>query len=662
MKAIVLAYHNVGCAGIKALLKCGIDIITVFTHRDDPQENIWFESVSDLAASQNIPVYAPDDINHPIWVERIRDLNPDIIFSFYYRKLLGKAILDIPPKQCINLHGSLLPKYRGRCPVNWMLVNGEKEGGVTLHYMTQRPDDGDIIYQKKLDISDDDTAKTLYEKTVHATAVVLDEIIPKIKDGTINSYHQDDSKASYYGGRRPEDGAIDWAMDATTVRNLVRAVTYPYPGAFSYFGGKKYIFWKVEELSKVNEELAPGVVVSTEPLIIKCGEGALKIVSAQSEGGIGISGIQLANDYGLSTGMMFAGHAEVQSSIIKKKKVLILGANGFIGTHLSERLLESGKYEVYGMDLKSDYIQHLDDRKDFFFCEGDVSIHNEWIEYHIKKCDIVIPLVAIATPIEYIRNPLLVFELDFEENLRIVRYCVKYKKRIIFPSTSEVYGMSDDKEFDEESTSFVLGPIKKQRWIYSCLKQLLDRVIWAYGQKEGLDFTLFRPFNFIGPKLDRLTSARIGSSRVITQLILNLVEGTPIQLVDGGLQKRCFTDVKDGVECLYRIIENSNDVSSGRIFNIGNPNNELSIKELGEVLVERFQKHNLRDKFPSFSGFRVIESESYYGKGYQDVHYRRPSIGNAQRLLKWNPVVDIEQSVESTLDFFLREALTDCNV
>ena len=195
----------------------------------------------------------------------------------------------------------------------------------------------------------------------------------------------------------------------------------------------------------------------------------------------------------------------------RKKSVLILGVNGFIGSHISERLLDSGKYEVYGLDLRHNYIDHLLDRPGFNFREGDISIHREWIEYHIRKCDIVLPLVAIATPIEYTRNPLRVFELDFEENLRIVRYCVKYHKRIIFPSTSEVYGMCTDNNFDEDNSKLITGPICMQRWIYSSSKQLLDRVIWAYGAKGQLDFTLFRPFNWIGPRLDSLTSARIGS-------------------------------------------------------------------------------------------------------------------------------------------------------
>lgn len=196
-----------------------------------------------------------------------------------------------------------------------------------------------------------------------------------------------------------------------------------------------------------------------------------------------------------------------------------------------------------------------------------------------------------------------------------------------------------------------------QRWIYSCIKQLLDRVIWAYGQKEGLPFTLFRPFNWIGPKLDRLTSARIGSSRVIAQLILNLVEGTPIQLIDGGEQKRCFTDVEDATEALFRIIENRGNACDSKIINIGNPDNEASIRELAEILVEKFEQHPLRGKFPPFAGYRIIESGAYYGKGYQDVQHRRPSIRNAKRFLKWTPTIGLEHSVETTLDFFLQQAV-----
>ncbi len=656
MKAVVLAYHNIGCVGIKALLACGFDIQAVFTHLDDPGENIWFESVAEVAAANDIPVYAPEDINHPLWVERIEKAAPDILFSFYYRDLVGKKILELPPKGCLNLHGSLLPRYRGRCPVNWVLVHGERETGVTLHYMTPRPDDGDIVGQKSVPIGDCDTVLDLHGKLAVAAGELLDDLLPKILKGEAERFPQEYSSASYFGGRGPQDGEIDWNRNATEVANLVRATTRPYPGAFSHLGRRKCIFWQVSATDR-RREAVPGTVVSVEPTTVACGEGAVEIRFGQAEGGVYMAGAQLARELNLTVGAKFDANLERMAELRRKKHVLILGVNGFIGNHLSERLLESGLYEVHGMDLCSNSVEHLMGHPDFHFTEGDISIMREWIEYHVRKCDIVLPLVAIATPIEYVRNPLRVFELDFEENLRVVRYCAKYGKRLIFPSTSEVYGMCRDPEFDERHSNFVLGPIHKQRWIYSCCKQMLDRVIWAYGATEGLPFTLFRPFNWIGPKLDSLESARIGSSRVITQFILNLVEGTPIRLVDGGGQKRCFTDVKDGVECLFKIIENRNDCCQGKIFNIGNPDNEQSMKALADILREKFAAHPLRSHFPPDAGVEYVEARAYYGSGYQDVLHRRPSIRQARKYLGWEPSTPFEQSVEETLDYFLENAV-----
>jgi UDP-4-amino-4-deoxy-L-arabinose formyltransferase / UDP-glucuronic acid dehydrogenase (UDP-4-keto-hexauronic acid decarboxylating) len=657
MRAVVLAYSNIGCVGMRALLRHGFEIVAVFTHRDNPQETIWFDSVAELAATDRLPVFAPEDINHPMWVEKIRESRPDILFSFYYRQLIQPEILDIPKAGCLNLHGSLLPKYRGKAPINWALVNGEKETAVTLHYMTPRPDDGDIVAQERIAISDDDTALALHRKAAQAAEKLLDEVLPGIKNGTAPRIPQDHAKATYFGGRRPADGEIDWFKKAREVRNLVRAVTKPFPGAFSFIGDRKCLFWQVREGKLEETNYLPGTIVSTKPLTIATGENGIVVDYGQAEGSIYMTGEQLARELSLVPGMKFGTSTHERVEEKRKKRVLIFGVNGFIGSALSERLLESGKYEVHGMDLQSNYCKHLLDRPDFYFSEGDISIHREWIEYHIQKCDMVIPLVAIATPIEYVRNPLKVFELDFEENLRVVRYCVKYGKRVIFPSTSEVYGMCDEKEFDEDNSKLVLGPIRMQRWIYSCSKQLLDRVIWAYGKNGGLQFTLFRPFNWIGPRLDSLTSARIGSSRAITQLILNLVEGTPILLIDGGKQKRCFTDIRDGIEGLFRIIENEKGKCDGQIINLGNPNNETSIRGLAEMLVKMFDKHPLRHRFPPFAGFRETESSAYYGAGYQDLQHRRPSIRNAKRLLNWEPKVDLDTSVSTTLDFFLSQAV-----
>ncbi|MEI6514738.1 MAG: bifunctional UDP-4-keto-pentose/UDP-xylose synthase, partial [bacterium] len=377
----------------------------------------------------------------------------------------------------------------------------------------------------------------------------------------------------------------------------------------------------------------------------------------QADAGVCLSGAQACKELGVVAKMRLGPSSVSRLKVVQPTRVLILGVNGFIGNALTERLLaEKGRFEVHGMDLQNDKIGRLLNRPGFHFSEGDISIHREWIEFHVRKCDVVLPLVAIATPKEYVRNPLRVFELDFEENLRIVRYCARYGRRIIFPSTSEVYGMCTDHEFDEDKSPLIVGPIRMQRWIYSCSKQLLDRVIWAYGQKQNLPFTLFRPFNWVGPRLDSLDSARIGSSRAITQLILNLVEGTPILLVDGGLQKRCFTDITDGVECLYRIIANEGNRCNGEIFNIGNPDNEASIKELAEMLVAQFDKHPLRSKFPPFAGYQVVESGEFYGKGgYQDVEHRKPSIRKAKKVLDWTPTIKMEKSIATTLDFFLQE-------
>jgi UDP-4-amino-4-deoxy-L-arabinose formyltransferase/UDP-glucuronic acid dehydrogenase (UDP-4-keto-hexauronic acid decarboxylating) len=641
-----------GCAGLEALLRHGFEIAAVFTHKDDPKENLWFRSVAQLAAQHSIPVFAPDDLNHPLWVEKIKAMQPDMLFSFYYRNMIKTPLLEIPKQGCFNLHGSLLPKYRGRAPINWVLVNGETETGVTLHHMTIKPDDGDIVAQSKIAISNDDTAQTLNEKLVSLAGEMLNQCLPQLKNGNAPRISQNHSQATYFSGRKPEDGEIHWNKSANEIRNLVRAVTQPYPGAFTFAGNRKILIWQATILD-VQSKSPAGTILTANPLVIACGEQALQIDFAQQENGLFLSGGQLTKEMNLVAGMKLGQIPKIK----RKKKVLILGVDGFIGNFLSERLLESGDYEVHGMDLRCHYTERLRNHPDFYFHEGDISIHREWIEYHVKKCDVIVPLVAIATPIEYTRNPLKVFELDFEENLRIVRYCVKYNKRLIFPSTSEVYGMCDEEEFDEDNSKLILGPIRMQRWIYSSSKQLLDRVIWAYGV-QGLKFTLFRPFNWIGPRLDSLASARIGSSRAITQLILNLVEGTPIQLIDGGLQKRCFTDVSDGIEALFRIIEDKKDNCNGQIVNIGNPYNEASIKELGEVLLEKFEQHPLRNHFPPFAGFHVVESGSYYGKGYQDVQYRRPSIRNANRLLNWKPSIMLAESIEKTLDFFLQDAIT----
>ncbi len=334
-------------------------------------------------------------------------------------------------------------------------------------------------------------------------------------------------------------------------------------------------------------------------------------------------------------------------------KVLILGVNGFIGHHLTARILADTDWKVFGMDLSAERLGEMVRHPRFEFVEGDISINKEWIEYHIKKADMVLPLVAIATPKVYVERPLSVFELDFEENLRIVRQAHRYGKRVVFPSTSEVYGMCGDAEFDEDKSPLVLGPIAKERWIYSCSKQLLDRVIWAYG-RQGLSFTLFRPFNWIGPRLDSMETAKEGSSRVVTQFIANLYLGEPIQLVDGGRQRRCFTYVDDGIAGLMKILEDRDGCAKGKIFNIGNPKNDCSIRDLARILRDLYAHH------PASRGRKIPEvaevgSKEFYGEGYQDIQTRTPSIARAKECLGWSPKVGLVEALKKTLDAFLEE-------
>ena len=238
------------------------------------------------------------------------------------------------------------------------------------------------------------------------------------------------------------------------------------------------------------------------------------------------------------------------------KRVLILGVNGFIGHHLSQEILETTDWEIFGMDMQTDRITDLLAEPRFHFFEGDITINREWIEYHIKKCDTVLPLVAIATPATYVREPLRVFELDFEANLPIVRACVRYKQaRRLSVDVRSLRNVARCR-IRPRASELVLGPINKPRWIYSCAKQLMDRVIHAYGMQEGLDYTLFRPFNWIGAGLDSINTAKEGSSRVITQFLGHIVRGEPIKLVDGGTQKRAFTYIDDGINALMKIIAN----------------------------------------------------------------------------------------------------------
>lgn len=341
-------------------------------------------------------------------------------------------------------------------------------------------------------------------------------------------------------------------------------------------------------------------------------------------------------------------------SDMKKMNILILGANGFIGSNLSESILTKTEWHIDAIDLAKDKLENCLGHARFHFFEGDITVHKEWIKEKIQQADVVLPLVAIATPAMYVQNPLRVFELDFEANLEIIRLCVQYNKRIIFPSTSEVYGMCPDDAFDEETSSLVTGPINKERWIYSTSKQLLDRVIYAYGKHNNLPYTLFRPFNWYGPRLDNVFNPKRGGSRVLTQFIGNILRGENIMLVGGGSQQRCFTYLDDCMNALLKIIENKDDCASSQIFNIGNPDENHSIRSLAELLVNLIKTYPKYAAAANATQLVDVEAKEYYGSGYQDVTLRVPSIKRAEQLLGWKPEINLEAGLKKTLDFYLQ--------
>jgi len=272
-----------GIIGIRRLLGAGFEIPLVFSHELDPHENVWFGSVSEICGELNIPCVCPEDPGQPEWIERIKAAKPDMLFSFYYRSMLSTAILSIPRLGAYNLHGSYLPRYRGRCPVNWVIVKGEKATGVTLHEMVEKPDAGPVVAQIQVAIADDDTALTLFKKLELAADGLLSETLPQMRAGDIKKTPMDLSRGSYYGGRKPEDGRIVWNKPAAEIYNLIRAVTRPYPGAFGFMENEKIIFWRA--VPAPSDKLAPGTVAMQEnTVLIGTGDGSLLLEEIEVRG------------------------------------------------------------------------------------------------------------------------------------------------------------------------------------------------------------------------------------------------------------------------------------------------------------------------------------------------------------------------------------------
>ncbi|MDR1510845.1 MAG: formyltransferase, partial [Synergistaceae bacterium] len=258
-RCVIFAYSSIGCECLEESLARGLDIAAVFTHEDDPREEKWFRSVRGLAKENSIPDLAPEKLGNAE-ITQIREIAPDVIFSFSYRKIIPLSILNLASLGAFNIHCALLPKYRGRACVNWAVLNGENETGVTLHHMTERADEGRIVDQEAVPICPDDTAHDVFKKLIPAARRMLRRSLPSILAGTAHGREQDESRATYFGRRRPDDGVIDWSKPAHEIYNLVRALTHPFPGAFTFSNGKKLLLWEARPCAVKTSP--PGTVVS----------------------------------------------------------------------------------------------------------------------------------------------------------------------------------------------------------------------------------------------------------------------------------------------------------------------------------------------------------------------------------------------------------------
>jgi len=288
-RILFFGYSEVGYECLSLLLDRGDNVVALITHEDNPQEKIWFKTPAVAAREKGIPVFTPDSVNTPEWREKIAALRPELILSVYYRHMIGTRILGLPRLGAWNMHGSLLPKYRGRAPINWAVLHGEPRIGMTLHRMVKSADAGAVVDQEGVDIGPRDTAEQAFRKVLPCARRVLARQIDALLAGTAEATPQDESQATYFGGRKPEDGRVVWTQTTTQIFNLIRAVTDPYPGAFVDMGGTKLMIWWAEEDSPATRALyaesnQPGEILSVDPLVVAAADGALELTRTEWRG------------------------------------------------------------------------------------------------------------------------------------------------------------------------------------------------------------------------------------------------------------------------------------------------------------------------------------------------------------------------------------------
>ncbi|OYU75754.1 MAG: NAD-dependent epimerase/dehydratase family protein [Alphaproteobacteria bacterium PA3] len=334
-------------------------------------------------------------------------------------------------------------------------------------------------------------------------------------------------------------------------------------------------------------------------------------------------------------------------------RVLIVGANGFVGHNLVQRILHTTDWEVCGVDLHDFRLREVLQHPRLRFHQVDISQSHALLAQEVQASDVVLPLAAVANPMAYVKEPLATFEIVFEENLHIARLCARHGARLVFPSTSEVYGLGEDAVFSEANSNPTFGPVDRERWIYAASKHLLERVIWALG-KQGLRFTIFRPFNWFGPNLDDIHQGGNGGARVVTLFLGRMLRGEPIRLVDGGQQTRTFTYIDDGIDGLMAILTDTTGVSDSEIFNIGNPANYCSVEALAHQLARLVGEMTADPGFSTRVQFESIAASDYFGPNYQDTQHRRPSVDHIAAVLGWQPRVTLEVALRATVAWYLQ--------
>jgi len=334
-----------------------------------------------------------------------------------------------------------------------------------------------------------------------------------------------------------------------------------------------------------------------------------------------------------------------------KTRIALFGGAGFIGSHLVRGLYDSGGYDIVVLDVDRSRLRMLVGASGYRFVDCDIGRDADLVQQAVVDSDIVVDLVAYANPAVYITNPLEVIQLNLFDNLRIVDLCVRYNKRLVQFSTCEVYGKTggSSEPFHEDRTDCILGPVCKHRWIYACAKQLLERIVHARGLRDELEYTIVRPFNFLGPLIDYLVaSPGDGNPRVFSHFMSALLWNGTIKLVDGGGVKRCYTYIADAVDAILLILS-SPAKTRNEIVNVGNPGNEASIRQLAYMMKSIYEEMTGR---PCTVPIVDVAATDFYGRGHEDCDRRIPSV-DKMRALGWTPEYDLRKTLELTMSFYV---------